>query len=64
MIDDENIDDQDLTRDEAAGAADGDEEAGDEAIVKGNGYKPHNDDDASDDKIHHLGGMYQNWFLD
>ena len=64
MIDDENIDDQDLTRNEAADAAEGDEEAGDEAIVAGNGYKPHNDDDASDDKIHHLGGMYQNWFLD
>ena len=27
-------------------------------------YMPHNDDEAGEDKIHHLGGMYQNWFLD
>lgn len=35
-----------------------------EQLEDGNGYCPHNDDDASDDKVHHLGGMYQNWFLD
>ncbi|MBQ0056995.1 MAG: DNA gyrase/topoisomerase IV subunit A [Bacteroidales bacterium] len=35
-----------------------------EVLEDGNGYKPHNDDDVSDDKVHHLGGMYQNWFLD
>ena len=29
-----------------------------------NNYQPHNDDEDGDDKIHHLGGMYQNWFLD
>lgn len=27
-------------------------------------YMPHNDDEVGEDKIHHLGGMYQNWFLD
>ena len=38
---------------------------GDEAVTAGgNGYMPHNDDEAGEDKIHHLGGMYQNWFLD
>jgi len=36
----------------------------DEAAAEGNGYKPHNDDEEGEDKIHHLGGMYQNWFLD
>ena len=36
----------------------------DEELSEGNtNYMPHNDDDADDDKIHHLGGMYQNWFL-
>ena len=35
-----------------------------EEIVAGNGYRPHNDDTAGDDKIHHLSGMYQSWFLD
>ena len=29
-----------------------------------NNYMPHNDDEVGEDKIHHLGGMYQNWFLD
>ena len=29
-----------------------------------NNYMPHNDDEVGDDKIHHLGGMYQHWFLD
>ncbi|MBP5763769.1 MAG: DNA gyrase/topoisomerase IV subunit A [Bacteroidales bacterium] len=34
-------------------------------LVGGNSnYTPHNDDEAGEDKIHHLGGMYQNWFLD
>lgn len=42
--------------------SDGNEVDG-EAVAGGNGYTPHNDD-AGDDKIHHLGGMYQNWFLD
>ena len=36
----------------------------DENLEDGNGYKPHNDDDVADDKVHHLGGMYQSWFLD
>jgi len=35
-----------------------------EEASEGNGYKPHNDDEEGEDKIHHLGGMYQNWFLD
>ncbi len=35
-----------------------------EEIVAGNGYRPHNDDTSGDDKIHHLSGMYQSWFLD
>ena len=39
-------------------------EDAEETAVEGNGYRPHNDDDATDDKVHHLGGMYQNWFLD
>ncbi len=62
--DDEKIDDQELTPDEASDAAEDLDEAVEDAAKEGNGYKPHNDDDASDDKIHHLGGMYQNWFLD
>lgn len=41
-----------------------DDESVEEAAAGGNGYKPHNDDEEGDDKIHHLGGMYQNWFLD
>ena len=60
--DDEKTPDQELTNDEANDAASYDES--EEAAAAGNGYKPHNDDDATDDKIHHLGGMYQNWFLD
>ncbi|MBP5500969.1 MAG: DNA gyrase/topoisomerase IV subunit A, partial [Bacteroidales bacterium] len=60
--DDEKTPDQELTPDEAADAASYDES--EETAAAGNGYKPHNDDDATDDKIHHLGGMYQNWFLD
>ena len=60
--DDEKTPDQKLTNDEATDAASYDES--EEAAAAGNGYKPHNDDDATDDKIHHLGGMYQNWFLD
>ena len=60
--DDEKTPDQELTNDEATDAASYDES--EEAAAAGNGYKPHNDDDATDDKIHHLGGMYQNWFLD
>ncbi len=35
-----------------------------EELGESNNYTPHNDDDAGDDKIHHLGGMYQHWFLD
>lgn len=35
-----------------------------EVLSEGNGYMPHNDDEVGEDKIHHLGGMYQNWFLD
>ena len=39
-------------------------DAEEEALAESNNYTPHNDDDAGDDKIHHLGGMYQHWFLD
>jgi topoisomerase-4 subunit A len=44
--------------------ADG-EDVGDggEPLAEGNGYQPHNDDEAGD-SVHHLSGMYQNWFLD
>ena len=56
--DDERPDDEALEP-----TATGSEENADDTI-EGNGYKPHNDDDATDDKVHHLGGMYQNWFLD
>ncbi len=39
--------------------------ANDEEISESNtSYMPHNDDEVGEDKIHHLGGMYQNWFLD
>ncbi len=42
-----------------------DSSAYDEEVVEGSSnYTPHNDDEAGEDKIHHLGGMYQNWFLD
>ena len=44
---------------------DGEPEADDaEATEAGNGYRPHDDDDKTDDRVHHLGGMYQSWFLD
>ena len=36
----------------------------DEAVASSNGYVPHNDDAVGEDKVHHLGGMFQNWFLD
>lgn len=35
-----------------------------EGLGSGNGYVPHNDDEVGEKKVHHLGGMYQNWFLD
>jgi len=56
--DEEKNEDQLLTPEETT------DETPEEAAAEGNGYIPHNDDDATDDKIHHLGGMYQNWFLD
>lgn len=34
-----------------------------ESISEGNGYRPHNDD-TEGDAIHHLSGMFQDWFLD
>jgi len=34
-----------------------------EIMAEGNGYQPRNDDE-SGDTIYHLGGMFQNWFLD
>ena len=39
-------------------------EAVEETMGASNGYVPHNDDAAGEDKVHHLGGMFQNWFLD
>ena len=39
-------------------------DSAEESISSSNGYVPHNDDAAGDDKVHHLGGMFQNWFLD
>lgn len=42
----------------------GGEESAEESVGSGNGYIPHNDDAAGEDKVHHLGGMYQSWFLD
>ena len=32
----------------------------DEAVASSNGYVPHNDDAVGEDKVHHLGGMFQN----
>lgn len=64
--DDEKIEGEELNADAASDAADSAADDADDADVtaEGNGYKPHNDDDVTDDKVHHLGGMYQNWFLD
>ena len=64
--DDEKNEDEILNTDETSDVQpDEDEMAAEETeAVEGNGYTPHNDDDAADDKVHHLGGMYQNWFLD
>jgi len=63
--DDEKIDDEMLAPSDATEAEESSETTSDdEEAGEGNGYKPHNDDDATDDKVHHLGGMYQNWFLD
>ena len=39
-------------------------DSAEESISSSNGYVPHNDDAAGEDKVHHLGGMFQNWFLD
>ena len=57
------IEDDEILDDEVQ-AVSADTEKDDEVSAEGNGYKPHNDDDVADDKVHHLGGMYQNWFLD
>ncbi len=60
--DDEKLDDETLNSDDTTETTSDD---ADEAVTAGgNGYMPHNDDEAGEDKIHHLGGMYQNWFLD
>lgn len=40
------------------------QDGNDEDMTASNGYVPHNDDAAGEDKVHHLGGMYQSWFLD
>ena len=48
---------------EEEGATQTSNESNDEPIASGNGYKPHNDD-TEGDSIHHLSGMYQDWFLD
>lgn len=64
MREDEEILNEDVNDNEElndTGDVNGNEEGN---LVDGNGYKPHNDDDVADDKVHHLGGMYQNWFLD
>ena len=63
MIEDDKKD-EDLINDPEEVADTEDIEETEEAAANGNGYMPHNDDDATDDKVHHLGGMYQNWFLD
>lgn len=57
------IEDDEILDDEVQDVS-ADTEKDDEVTAEGNGYKPHNDDDVADDKVHHLGGMYQNWFLD
>jgi len=67
MIKDDEQKDDELTLDmEGSEISDNDIDTEDteEAAAGGNGYMPHNDDEAGEDKIHHLGGMYQNWFLD
>ena len=61
--DDEKLDDETLNTDEDTTETTSDE-GNETPAAGGNGYKPHNDDEAGEDKIHHLGGMYQNWFLD
>ncbi len=58
------IEDDEILDDEVQDVSADTEKDDDEAATEGNGYRPHNDDDAADDKVHHLGGMYQNWFLD
>ena len=60
--DDEKLEEEALNSDENTDATS--EETDEETTAGGNGYMPHNDDEAGEDKIHHLGGMYQNWFLD
>ena len=57
MINDEEQKDEEQIEDPVT-------EEAEETATAGNGYMPHNDDEAGEDKIHHLGGMYQNWFLD
>ncbi len=60
--DNEKLDDETLNSDDTTETTSDD---ADEVVTAGgNGYMPHNDDEAGEDKIHHLGGMYQNWFLD
>lgn len=60
--DDEKLDDEILTPEESTDTTS--DEGNEAPAAGGNGYMPHNDDEAGEDKIHHLGGMYQNWFLD
>ncbi len=60
--DDEKLDDEILTPEDSTDTTS--DEGSDTPAAGGNGYMPHNDDEAGEDKIHHLGGMYQNWFLD
>lgn len=58
-------DDDELINDGEENVSDADMVNEDEELSESNnGYMPHNDDEAGEDKIHHLGGMYQNWFLD
>lgn len=52
--DEENIEQQDEETVEESSAD----------LGSSNGYVPHNDDEVGEDKVHHLGGMYQSWFLD
>lgn len=56
----ENDDEKELNKDAQDDVID---EETDEVSEESNGYMPHKDE-GDDEKFHHLGGMYQNWFLD
>ena len=60
LVNDENEEETPVETPEDAESVSDDENISDST----NNYMPHNDDEVGEDKIHHLGGMYQNWFLD